>query len=260
MPCEGDPAGGALAWVFCQTAGCEGLHDLGLGPAGRRLLRHRLLPGHAEQDHLQPADTALLTPRRRPRLRAVPVAVRVIPCLDVHAGRVVKGVNFVDLRDAGDPVELGRRVRRRGGRRADLPRHLRLGRGPGDHAGGGPADRGDRVHPAHRGRRGRLGRRRRRAAAGRGGQGGDQHRGHPPAGGDRRDHPPVRQPGAGAVGRRAPGARSAVRLRGDHPRRADRGRTGRGRVGAARRRPRGGGDPAQLDGRRRDDRRASTWR
>ena len=35
------------------------------------------------------------------------VAVRVIPCLDVDAGRVVKGVNFVDLRDAGDPVELG---------------------------------------------------------------------------------------------------------------------------------------------------------
>ncbi len=31
---------------------------------------------------------------------------RVIPCLDVHAGRVVKGVNFIDLRDAGDPVEL----------------------------------------------------------------------------------------------------------------------------------------------------------
>src|SRR4051812_49893299 len=36
------------------------------------------------------------------------VAVRVIPCLDVDAGRVVKGVNFVDLRDAGDPVELAR--------------------------------------------------------------------------------------------------------------------------------------------------------
>jgi cyclase len=32
------------------------------------------------------------------------LAVRIIPCLDVHAGRVVKGVNFVDLRDAGDPV------------------------------------------------------------------------------------------------------------------------------------------------------------
>lgn len=34
------------------------------------------------------------------------LAVRVIPCLDVDAGRVVKGVNFADLRDAGDPVEL----------------------------------------------------------------------------------------------------------------------------------------------------------
>jgi imidazole glycerol-phosphate synthase subunit HisF len=36
----------------------------------------------------------------------VSVAVRVIPCLDVDAGRVVKGVRFTDLRDAGDPVEL----------------------------------------------------------------------------------------------------------------------------------------------------------
>ena len=34
------------------------------------------------------------------------LAKRIIPCLDVHAGRVVKGVNFVDLRDAGDPVEI----------------------------------------------------------------------------------------------------------------------------------------------------------
>ena len=37
------------------------------------------------------------------------LAVRVIPCLDVDAGRVVKGVNFRDLRDAGDPVELARK-------------------------------------------------------------------------------------------------------------------------------------------------------
>lgn len=36
------------------------------------------------------------------------LAVRVIPCLDVDNGRVVKGVNFVDLRDAGDPVELAK--------------------------------------------------------------------------------------------------------------------------------------------------------
>lgn len=34
------------------------------------------------------------------------LAKRIIPCLDVHAGRVVKGTNFVQLRDAGDPVEL----------------------------------------------------------------------------------------------------------------------------------------------------------
>jgi imidazole glycerol-phosphate synthase subunit HisF len=39
----------------------------------------------------------------------VSVAVRVIACLDVDAGRVVKGVNFTGLRDAGDPVELARR-------------------------------------------------------------------------------------------------------------------------------------------------------
>jgi len=38
----------------------------------------------------------------------VSLAVRVVPCLDVDAGRVVKGVNFRDLRDAGDPVELAR--------------------------------------------------------------------------------------------------------------------------------------------------------
>jgi cyclase len=44
----------------------------------------------------------------------VTVAVRVIPCLDVDAGRVVKGVNFVDLRDAGDPVELARAYDREG--------------------------------------------------------------------------------------------------------------------------------------------------
>ena len=37
------------------------------------------------------------------------LAKRIIPCLDVHAGRVVKGVNFVSLRDAGDPVEVARR-------------------------------------------------------------------------------------------------------------------------------------------------------
>ena len=42
------------------------------------------------------------------------VAVRVIPCLDVDAGRVVKGVNFRGLRDAGDPVELARQYDEQG--------------------------------------------------------------------------------------------------------------------------------------------------
>ena len=41
-------------------------------------------------------------------------AVRVIPCLDVDGGRVVKGVNFANLRDAGDPVELAARYDREG--------------------------------------------------------------------------------------------------------------------------------------------------
>ena len=36
------------------------------------------------------------------------LAKRILPCLDVKAGRVVKGVNFVDLKDAGDPVELAK--------------------------------------------------------------------------------------------------------------------------------------------------------
>ena len=46
------------------------------------------------------------------------VAIRVIPCLDVDAGRVVKGVNFENLRDAGDPVELAERYDDAGRRRA----------------------------------------------------------------------------------------------------------------------------------------------
>jgi cyclase len=42
------------------------------------------------------------------------LAKRIIPCLDVTAGRVVKGVNFVNLRDAGDPVELAARYNQQG--------------------------------------------------------------------------------------------------------------------------------------------------
>ncbi|CAG4883956.1 imidazole glycerol phosphate synthase, catalytic subunit with HisH [Georgfuchsia toluolica] len=42
------------------------------------------------------------------------LAKRIIPCLDVNAGRVVKGVNFIELRDAGDPVEVARRYDEQG--------------------------------------------------------------------------------------------------------------------------------------------------
>lgn len=42
------------------------------------------------------------------------LAKRIIPCLDVHAGRVVKGVNFVNLQDAGDPVEIARGYEQQG--------------------------------------------------------------------------------------------------------------------------------------------------
>ena len=45
---------------------------------------------------------------------AMGLAKRIIPCLDVANGRVVKGVNFVNLRDAGDPVEVARRYDEQG--------------------------------------------------------------------------------------------------------------------------------------------------
>ncbi|HKK23407.1 MAG TPA: imidazole glycerol phosphate synthase subunit HisF [Pseudohaliea sp.] len=44
----------------------------------------------------------------------MPLAKRIIPCLDVDQGRVVKGVQFVDIRDAGDPVEIARRYNEAG--------------------------------------------------------------------------------------------------------------------------------------------------
>jgi cyclase len=49
------------------------------------------------------------------------LAKRIIPCLDVDDGRVVKGVNFVDIRDAGDPVEVARRYNEEGADELPLP-------------------------------------------------------------------------------------------------------------------------------------------
>ena len=48
------------------------------------------------------------------------LAKRIIPCLDVDAGRVVKGVKFVEIRDAGDPVEVARRYDDHGAARRKL--------------------------------------------------------------------------------------------------------------------------------------------
>ena len=93
---------------------------------------------------------------------------RVIPCLDVDKGRVVKGVEFVNLRDAGDPVELAVRYQDEG---ADEIVFLDI---TASHekretvAAAGPPLRRRRVHPVHDRRRralrgGRPGRARRRA-------------------------------------------------------------------------------------------------
>ena len=78
---------------------------------------------------------------------------RVIPCLDVDKGRVVKGTNFVDIRDAGDPVELAVRYQDEG---ADEIVFLDI---TASHerretvAAAGPALRRRRVHPVHDRRR-----------------------------------------------------------------------------------------------------------
>ena len=82
------------------------------------------------------------------------LAKRIIPCLDIAAGRVVKGVNFVNLRDAGDPVEVARRYDEQG---ADELAFLDITREQSTSAISScdmieaVADAG--VHPAHRRRR-----------------------------------------------------------------------------------------------------------
>ena len=147
------------------------------------------------------------------------LAVRVIPCLDVDAGRVVKGINFKELRDAGDPVELARTYDAEG---ADELTFLDISASHEGRAttmeivsrtaeevfipltvGGGVSsvEDVDRLLRA----------------------GADKVAVNTAAitapGAGRRDRRPVRQPGAGAVGRRPPGAGHRLRLRGHHPRR-----------------------------------------
>src|SRR5205807_6144743 len=81
----------------------------GVRPGARRRVR-RDHAGHLHDRHRRaggPQDAHRGGSRRlQTGSRRMTVATRVIPCLDVDAGRVVKGVNFAGLRDAGDPVEL----------------------------------------------------------------------------------------------------------------------------------------------------------
>ena len=68
------------------------------------------------------------------------LAKRIIPCLDVKDGRVVKGVNFVNLRDAGDPVELAAIYDKEGADELVFPRHFGFGRRTRDDGGGCPSN------------------------------------------------------------------------------------------------------------------------
>ena len=111
------------------------------------------------------------------------------------------------------PGGAGGGLRRGGRRRAHLPRRHRVLRRPGRCSTWSPHRRAG-LHPADRGRRRPLGGRRGPPAAGRRRQGRGQYRGDRPAGADRRDRRPVRQPGARAVARR--------RRRGRHGRAASR--------------------------------------
>ena len=108
-------------------------------PAAARQ-RRRARPGRRVARRGSPARS-----RRRIRLM---LRRRVIPCLDVADGRVVKGTRFVDLVDEGDPPELAERYAARGRRRAGLPRHHRRAGGPRHAPRHRRADRPPGVHPA----------------------------------------------------------------------------------------------------------------
>ena len=183
---------------------------------------------------------------------------RVIPCLDVKDGRVVKGVNFVDLRDAGDPVDMRDRLRRGGRRRIVLPRHHREPRGP-RHPARRRAPHGRGVLHAADGRRRRA-----------------HDRGHPPvccspAPTRPRSIPPRCRIANSCARRRrnsaanassspsTPSEAVATAALGDlHPWRAPAHRPRRDRLCARGRRARRGRNPADLDGSRRHESRAST--
>ena len=187
-------------------------------------------------------------------------AVRVIPCLDVDAGRVVKGVRFVDLVDAGDPVELAARYDAEG---ADELVFLDITASADERdtmvdVVSRTAERG--VHPLHRGRRGADARRRPSPVAGRCRQGGAEHRRRRRPRRSSRELADEFGSQCVVVAIDARRRTAATGMGGLHPRWAParRARTPwRGRQQCAD--ARGGGDPRHLDGPRRHAPRASTW-
>jgi len=84
------------------SGGVSNLDDL------QAISQIRELKGRLSARPSMPGRSRCRKPRCYQMSHPMTLAVRVIPCLDVDAGRVVKGVNFTSLRDAGDPVEMAR--------------------------------------------------------------------------------------------------------------------------------------------------------
>lgn len=156
-------------------------------------------------------------------------AKRIIPCLDIKDGRVVKGTNFLSLRDAGDPVEAAALYDSQGGGRTGIPGHKRLRRQPGHRDSYGRAGSRAHLYPLHRGGRHTQGGGLYGHTPGRSGQGVCKLGGFTAAGahkrGSRRLWQPVR---GGGHGRETPPGWRVDPL---PERRAHRHREGRGGVG-----------------------------
>jgi len=87
----------------------RGCFQQGQEDSRRHSLRLATLPVNPTTRHTRLCSSHFFLPRLTRML-----ARRIIPCLDVHGGRVVKGTNFLNLRDAGDPVEVARRYEQEG--------------------------------------------------------------------------------------------------------------------------------------------------
>jgi hypothetical protein len=94
----------AISIPVIASGGLASIDDVRAARAARAEKLEGAITGRALYDgRLDPAEAPRADPRAARGSRLI--QGRVIPCLDVKDGRVVKGVNFVDLRDAGDPVE-----------------------------------------------------------------------------------------------------------------------------------------------------------